>query len=62
MAISEQERAQRATDVARIRHSTEMEGGRIPDETLADLTEFVAGDVDEAELIRRTRARFGLDG
>lgn len=62
MSITPEESRRRAEDVARIAHSTEMEGGRIPDEARADLEEFVAGRIDEAEMIRRGRARFGLDG
>lgn len=61
MAITEEERARRAEDVERIRHSTEMEGGQIPAAAMGDLAEYVAGDVDEDELIRHGRARFGLD-
>lgn len=59
--ITAEESRRRAEDVARIAHSTEMEGGRVPDEAMADLAEFIDGDVDEAELLRRADARFGLE-
>jgi len=59
--IAAEEMRARAEDVARIAHSTAMEGGGVPEPAMADLAEYVAGDVDEAELIRRGRARFGLD-
>lgn len=61
MSITPEESRRRAEDVARIAHSTEMEGGRIPPEAMVDLSEYVAGRIDEDEMIRRGRARFGLD-
>lgn len=61
MNITPEESRRRAEAVARIAHSTEMEGGRIPDAALADLEEYVAGLIEEDEMIRRGRARFGLD-
>ncbi len=60
MSITPEESRRRADDVARIAHSTEMEGGHVPAEALADLDEYVAGRIEEDELIRRGRARFGL--
>lgn len=59
-AISREEQERRAEDLRQFRHSTEMEGGRLSDAVEADLAEFVRGEVDEAELRRRVRARHGL--
>lgn len=61
MAISREEQNLRAEDLRQFRHSTEMEGGRLSDAVERDLAEFVRGDVDEAEMLRRARARHGLD-
>lgn len=62
MGISCEERERRAEVLRQFRHSTEMEGGRLSEEAERDAAEFVRGEVDEAELLRRVRARFGLDG
>lgn len=37
-----------------------MSGGRLSDDAEHDLAEYVRGEVDEAEMLRRVRARFGL--
>ena len=59
--VSAEEQLLRAEDVRRIRHSTEMEGGFIPLEAQADQDAFVRGEIDEEEMLRRARARFGLE-
>ena len=59
--ISTKEALLRGEDVRRIRHSTEMEGGFIPLEAQADQDAFVRGEIDEDEMLRRARARFGLE-
>lgn len=55
--ISRQEMERRAWDLRQFRHSTEMEGGRLSEETERDLAQYVRGDVDEVELLRRVRER-----
>lgn len=60
MSITPEEMARRMEDAQRIRHSTEMEGGRVPDETQADQDAYARGDIDETEMVRRFRARYGL--
>lgn len=60
MGISSEEQARRAEALRQSRHSTEMEGGRLSDEAERDLAEFVRGEIDEAEMIRRARETFGL--
>ncbi|MCW4601563.1 antitoxin VbhA family protein [Janibacter hoylei] len=60
MAISPEEQARRAEALRQFRHSTEMSGGRLSDDAEHDLAEYVRGEVDEAEMLRRVRARFGL--
>lgn len=62
MGIAPEEQARRAEDAVRIRHSTRMEGGQTPLETIADQEEFVRGEIDEAEMVRRFRSRHHLDG
>lgn len=62
MGISTEEKAARAEDVRQARHSTEMEGGLTDAVTRADEDAYARGDIDEAELIRRARARYGLPG
>ena len=58
--VSAEEQLLRAEDVRRIRHSTEMEGGFIPIEAQAYQDAFVRGEIDEEEMVRRARERFGL--
>ncbi|WP_454044666.1 antitoxin VbhA family protein [Cellulosimicrobium sp. Marseille-Q8652] len=43
MPISDEERAQRAADAQRIRHSTELEGGRTSDAARAIQDKYVRG-------------------
>lgn len=42
-------------------HSGEMEGMTITPEARADADDYVVGRIDSDELIRRARARYGLD-
>ncbi|MGW8566694.1 antitoxin VbhA family protein [Isoptericola sp. NPDC055881] len=56
MPISDEERAQRAADAARVRHSTELEGGRSSDAARAIQEAYVRGEIDADELVRRTKA------
>ncbi|MFJ2301026.1 antitoxin VbhA family protein [Oerskovia paurometabola] len=62
MTISDEERAQRARDAARIRHSTELEGGRSDDAARAIQDMYVRGEIDGDELIRRTKAYLADEG
>ncbi len=62
MPISDEERAQRAADAARIRHSTELEGGRTDDAARAIQDMYVRGEIDGEELIRRTKAYLAGEG
>lgn len=55
VAISEEERAQRAADADRIRHSSEMERGGTDDATRALQDRYVAGEITSDELMRLTR-------
>lgn len=60
MSISDEERARRADDAARIRHSTELEGGRTDDAARAIQDQYVRGEIDSEELVRRTKAYLNL--
>lgn len=60
MTISQQEQQARAERIRQFRASTEMEGGSFSPETERDLAQYVRGEVDEAEMLRRARAEFGL--
>lgn len=60
MITSAEQRA-RHDDARRSWHSAEMEGGRVPDETRVDQLAYARGEIDEAEMTRRFRARYGLD-
>lgn len=44
--INRQEKERRAWDLRQFRHSTEMEGGRLSEETEHDLAQYVRGEVD----------------
>lgn len=59
-ALSDTELALRAEDVTRIRLSTALEAGRISAAAQADQDDFAAGRIDEAELLRRFRERYGI--
>ena len=56
MQVSNEERAQRAADAARVRASTELEGGRSSDAARAIQDAYVRGEIDGDELVRRTKA------
>lgn len=62
MMISADESARRAAAFARIKHSTAMEGGEVPAEAEVVIAEFIAGRIDEAEMMSRISARFGGAG
>jgi Antitoxin VbhA len=51
----------RARTVGLALHSWEVEGANADDETKADMIDFAMGDIDSDEVVRRTRARYGLD-
>lgn len=53
-------RAERARWVSEAVHSVGMEGLTVSDEWNADAAELEDGRIDAAELVRRTRSRFGL--
>ncbi|MGX5359104.1 antitoxin VbhA family protein [Kocuria sp. KH4] len=50
----------RAQQVAVVVHSAAMEGRHLTTATRAELERFAAGDLQLQELVRRTRARYGL--
>jgi hypothetical protein len=58
--ISAAERELRERVVADAAHSSEMEGLSSTAEYRADAAAFVEGEFDADELVRRTRARYGL--
>lgn len=58
--ISAAERELRERVVADAAHSSEMEGLSSTAEFRADAAAFVEGEFDADELVRRTRARYGL--
>lgn len=58
--ISAAERELRERVVADAAHSSEMEGLVSSSEYRADAAAFVEGEFDADELVRRTRARYGL--
>lgn len=60
VGISREEQDRRAERLRQFRHSTEMEGGRVPEAAERDLAQFVRGEIDEAEMLRRARAEYGL--
>lgn len=60
--VTSEETARRVEEARRFRHSTEMEGGRVPDAAQQDIAAYARGEVDEAEMLRRARQRYGLDG
>ena len=53
--------AERERRVAEAIHSVEMEGLRVPEATVLDAQEYIAGRIDSDELVARTRARYGLE-
>lgn len=59
--ISAAEREQRARVVTDAAHSSEMEGLASSPEYRADAAAYVEGAFDADELVRRTRARYGLE-
>ena len=61
MSISAEETARRIEEARQFRHSTEMEGGRVPDAAQRDIAAYARGEVDEVEMLRRARTLYGLD-
>lgn len=59
MNLTPEESRRRAENFARIKHSTEMEGGSVPPEAEAIIVRFVDGHIDEAEMMRQIGAVFG---
>lgn len=57
LVISRDEMERREWDLRQFRHSTEMEGGHLSDAVERDLAQYVRGEVDENELLRRARER-----
>ena len=58
--VTAAEREARLRAVEDAAHSSEMEGLRATPEYQADAAAYVAGAFDVDELVRRTRARYGL--
>lgn len=57
MTLSPEEQGRRATHVAQVRHSTEMEGGRNSEEARADQDAWVRGEISADELVARAIAK-----
>lgn len=55
-SVSPEVLAARQEDYERIRHSTEMEGGQVPDWAEAIILEFAEGRIDADEMQRRIAA------
>lgn len=51
---------QRAASLAEATHSAALEGLTIGPATRADAEEYVQGDIDVDELVRRVQARYGV--
>jgi hypothetical protein len=51
----------RARTVGLALHSWEAEGAIADDDTKADMIEFATDDIDSDEVVRRARARYGLE-
>jgi excisionase family DNA binding protein len=61
IAFRTAQRAERQRIVEEAIHSNKMEGLPITDAARADAVAFVSGKIDEDELVRITRARYGID-
>ncbi|WP_210602951.1 antitoxin VbhA family protein [Brevibacterium oceani] len=59
-ATANDNRSIRAAHVAESAHSGEMEGLSVSAETEADAECYISGDIDAAEVVARTRLRYGL--
>lgn len=59
-AITNASESDRALAVLQAEHSLEMEGLALPSESQADAADYVAGEADSAEVLKRARARYGL--
>ena len=51
----------RAQQVASVVHSAAMEGLHVTAATRAEMDRFAEGGLEVEELVRRTRARYGLE-
>ena len=51
----------RVEDVALAVHSTQMEGGAVSVAFMDDARDYARGLIEPAELVARTRRRYGLD-
>jgi hypothetical protein len=60
VTITAQEQVEREEAVRQACHSIEMEGGTVTPETKADLDAYARGEIDEPEMMRRYRARYGI--
>ena len=58
--ITVDEEVKRREAVRQACHSIEMEGGTVTPETKADLDAYARGEIDEPEMMRRYRARYGI--
>lgn len=55
------QRAERQRIVEEAMHSNKMEGFTVTDAMRTDAVAFVSGKIDADEMVRRTRARCGLE-
>lgn len=53
--------ADRAQQVASVVHSAAMEGLHVTTATRTEMDRFAEGGLEVEELVRRTRARYGLE-
>lgn len=53
--------AERTRWVEEAIHNVRLDGGDVSSEMDADNAEFISGAIDADELVRRTRARLGLE-
>jgi excisionase family DNA binding protein len=61
IAYRTMQRAERLRIVEEAMHNNKMEGLPISDAARSDAVAFVSGKIDEDELVRITRARYGLE-
>lgn len=61
IAFRTMQRAERLRIVEEAMHNNKMEGLPISDAARSDAVAFVSGKIDEDELVRITRARYGLE-
>ncbi|GAA4699693.1 DNA binding domain-containing protein, excisionase family [Promicromonospora umidemergens] len=61
IAFRTMQRAERLRIVEEAMHSNKMEGLPVTDAARSDAVAFVSGKIDEDELVRITRARYGIE-